>query len=136
MTEKILVLDDELSLRNSICDALRAQGYDVTDTGDGDRAVELLNGRFDLVITDFVHPGVDGLKLVEYIQHKWPRTHIIFTTAYLAPHAAGALLQGRAEFLSKPIDLAALLGIVRRLLSKVASPVLACVSVLHQQNFL
>jgi DNA-binding NtrC family response regulator len=121
MMEKILVLEHEASVRKSICDALRAEGYEITETGDGDRAVELLNDRFDLVIADFVHPGVDGLKLTEYIHNKWPRTPIIFMTAYLSAHAAEALLQRRAEFLPKPVDLAALLGTVRRLLSPAQS---------------
>jgi DNA-binding NtrC family response regulator len=129
ITKKILVLDDERSLRDSICDALRAEGYALTETGDGDRGKELLNDRFDLVITDFVHPGVDGLKLVEYIDSKWPGTPIIFMTAYLSQSAAAALLQGRAEFFPKPINLASLLQMVRQLLSKVASPVLACLFV-------
>jgi DNA-binding response OmpR family regulator len=128
MTEKILVLEDESSLRTSICDGLGAEGYQVVETGDGDRAVELLHARFDLVITDFVHPGLDGLKLVEYIHIRWPHTPIIFMTAYLAPNAAGALLQGRAEFVSKPIDVASLVAMVKRLLSRVASPVLACMT--------
>jgi DNA-binding NtrC family response regulator len=116
MTEKILLLEHEPPLRKAIGDALRAEGYAVTETGDGDRALELLNDRFDLVIADFVHPGVDGLKLNKYIHAKWPQTGIIFMTAYLSAYAAEALLQGRAEFLPKPINLAALLGMVRRLL--------------------
>jgi len=117
MMEKILVLEDEPPLRKSIGDALRAEGYEVTETGDGDHAVELLNDRFDLVIADFVHPGVDGLKLTEYVHMKWPHTPIIFMTAYLSSPAAEELLQRRAEFLAKPINLASLLATVKRLLS-------------------
>lgn len=116
MTEKILLLEHEPPLRKSIGDALRAAGYEVTETGNGDRAVELLNDRFDLVIADFVHPGVDGLKLIKYIHAKWPQTGIIFMTAYLSAHAAEALLERRAEFLPKPVNLGALLEMVRRLL--------------------
>jgi CheY-like chemotaxis protein len=114
---KILLLEHDSSTRKSISDQLRAHGYEVTETDDGDRAVELLTDRFDLVITDFVHSGVDGLKLVEYIRSKWPQTPVIFTSAYLSVSAAAALLEGRAEFLSKPIDLVALPGTVKRLIT-------------------
>jgi DNA-binding response OmpR family regulator len=129
MAAKILLVDDDIELRRNIGAALRQDGYEVDEAGDGDQAVKLLKQPFDLVVTDFVHPGLDGLKLVEHIRSKWPRTAIVFMTAYLSSNAAGALLRGGAEFMPKPIDVAVLLATVRRLLqSKIVSSVLACLT--------
>jgi two-component system, cell cycle sensor histidine kinase and response regulator CckA len=132
MAAKILVVDDDVDIRRNIRGALLGEAYEIIEAGDGDRAVELLNGRFDLVITDFVHPGMDGLKLVKYIRAKWPETPIIFMTAYLSPNAAEALLLGTAEFMAKPFQLAALLRTVRRLMLQVSSPVVAYLTILQQ----
>jgi DNA-binding NtrC family response regulator len=130
MAAKVLLVDDDIEIRSNIRDALRSEHYEVDETGDGDEAVKLLNRRFDLVVTDFVHPGLDGLKLVEHIRSKWPTTPIVFMTAYISPNAAQALLCGGAEFISKPIDLAILLETIRRLLkAKILSSVLACLTI-------
>ena len=131
MAAKILLVDDDIETRRNICGALLGEAYEVTETGDGDRAVELLKGRFDLVITDFVHPGIDGLKLVEYIRARWPETPIILMTAYLSPNAAKTLLHGMAEFIAKPLQLDALVQTVRRLMLQVSPSVLVYLTILQ-----
>jgi DNA-binding response OmpR family regulator len=129
MAAKILLVDDDPKIRSQIGDALRKEHYEIHEAADGDQALNLLNRRFDLVVTDFVHPGLDGLKLVEHIRVKWPTTPVVFITAYLSPNAARALLREGAEFIAKPIDLPVLVATVRRLLgSKIVSPVLACLT--------
>jgi DNA-binding NtrC family response regulator len=132
MAAKILLIDDDIEIRRNIRGALIGEAYEIIEAHDGDRAAELLKSRFDLVITDFVHPGMDGLKLVEYIRGKWPETPIVFMTAYLSPNSAEALLQGKAEFIAKPFQLDALVRIVRRLGLQVGSPILVCLTGLQQ----
>lgn len=115
MREKILLVEDELSVRRSICEVLqRVGGYEVHEAGDGLEALELLKSRkFDLVITDYIMPRVDGLKLLEHIRAKCPETRVIFMSGYVSRTAGTVLTQGRGEFLRKPFSLSVLLAKVR-----------------------
>ncbi|HWO42588.1 MAG TPA: response regulator [Candidatus Eisenbacteria bacterium] len=117
MTEKILVVEDDVIIRQSIRDLLRSEGYEVAEAGDGAHALRLLErDRFDLVISDFVMPRLDGLKVVEQVHATCPQTPVIFLTGYLSRRSANALLRGMAEFIQKPITFELLLATVRRLL--------------------
>jgi YesN/AraC family two-component response regulator len=60
--------------------------------------------RFDLMITDFVMPKVNGLKLVEQVHSLRPRLAIIFITGYLARSSAKAILDDAGEVLLKPFE--------------------------------
>jgi CheY-like chemotaxis protein len=96
---------------------LQSAGYQVTEAKDGPQAVEVMaTQRFDLVITDFSMPHLDGLRLLEEIRAFWPKIPVIFMTGYLSKRAAQVLLHGRAEYIAKPISFEALLVTVQRLL--------------------
>lgn len=117
MTEKILLVEDDSITRQYISEGLRSEGYEVAEAGDGHHAVELLdNRRFDLVITDFFIPRLDGIRLAERIHRESPQTPIIVLTAYISQNSAKGLLRGVAEFLRKPVELEVLLETTRRLL--------------------
>jgi DNA-binding NtrC family response regulator len=69
------------------------------------------------VITDFVMPHVDGLRLAELIQAKWPKLPVILITGYLSSEAGNIILEGKvAEVMTKPIQLDELLKNVQRVL--------------------
>lgn len=117
MAEKILVVEDDAIIRTSIREVLQKEGYEVEEASDGAQAVGLLNHRrFDLVISDFVMPHMDGLKVVEQVHSISPQTPVIFLTGYLSRKSAEALLRGMAEFIQKPVTFELLLGMVQRLL--------------------
>nr|MBA3641501.1 response regulator [Acidobacteriota bacterium] len=64
-TARVLVVDDEPSMRQMLSFALRREGYDVTTADDGRTALEALrDGRFDLVVTDVRMPEVSGVDLL------------------------------------------------------------------------
>lgn len=114
---KILLAENEAVTRKDISDALRKQGYDVAEAVDGPQALEIFrNNQFDLVITDFVMPELDGFKLAERIHSRSPQTPVIFMTAYLSMRLGKIILQGMAEFIEKPVAPEILLPMVRRLL--------------------
>jgi DNA-binding NtrC family response regulator len=117
MGEKILVVDDEPVLRKFICEVLqRAGGYDVDQASDGFQAVAILkNRRFDLVITDFVMPRMDGVKLLEHVRAMSPQIPVIFITAYLSRESAKTAFPG-IECIIKPFGIDDLLSVVRRCL--------------------
>src|SRR4029453_7536303 len=85
MAANVLVVEDDRLNRNLICKVLRNEGHQVFEACDGAEALELLYAqRFDLVITDFMMPRLNGLKLVEQLHPLQPQLPIIFITGYLS----------------------------------------------------
>ena len=72
--------------------------------------------RFELVITDFVMPRLNGIKFVEQLHPLQPRIPIIFITGYLAATSGKAILDNVAEVIPKPFELDVLRSTVQRLL--------------------
>ena len=118
MAQKILVVEDEFLSRNNLCKFLGSEGYIIRDAANGAEALEKITSEsFDLVITDFVMPHVDGLRLIELVRGKWPQLPVILITGYLSAHAGEMILNGRAaQIMTKPIDLDDLLTAVKRTL--------------------
>ncbi|MEJ2724386.1 MAG: response regulator [Deltaproteobacteria bacterium] len=83
--QRILVIDDEPSIRSLISMMLKGLGYDVEVAEDGEKGIQLLRkpGNFDLVITDIRMPNIGGNEVGAYIRnsHK-PHTPLIAITAY------------------------------------------------------
>ncbi|HWO42726.1 MAG TPA: response regulator [Candidatus Eisenbacteria bacterium] len=116
MTEKILIVEDEIITRKGLCELLRQEGYDVSEARDGAQAVEIIKRRrFDLVISDVAMPKLDGIQLVEYLRSVSPHTSIILLTGYLSAATAESL-SSFVEVVEKPVALDALLSVVQRIL--------------------
>ena len=117
MAANVLVVEDDRLNRNLICKVLRNEGHQVVEAHDGAEALELLYlQRFDLVITDFVMPRLNGLKLAEQLHPLQPRLPIIFVTGYLSATSGKAILDNVAEVIPKPFELDVLRSTVQRLL--------------------
>jgi CheY-like chemotaxis protein len=118
MTTNVLVVEDDRLNRNLICKVLRNEGHQVVEACDGAEALESLYAqRFDLVITDFVMPRLNGLKLVDQLHPLQPRLPIIFITGYLSAISGKAVLDDNvAEVIPKPFELNVLRSTVQRLL--------------------
>ena len=120
----ILFVEDESLSRRAFAQILRSKGYQVAEAQNGVEALEVLNTgtevltkkAFDLVITDLVLPGLHGVNLIHQIRARWPNMPIIVTSGYLSDGPGKVILEGFAEFIQKPIDPAALIAAVRRLL--------------------
>jgi CheY-like chemotaxis protein len=120
----ILFIEDESLSRRAFASILRAKGYRVAEAENGIEALDILNtaaevlteDAVDLVITDLILPGLHGVNLIHQIRARWPRMPIIVTSGYLPENAGKVLLEDFAEFIQKPIDPAALIATVRRLL--------------------
>jgi DNA-binding NtrC family response regulator len=121
MAEKILIVDDDNTVRTEISDVLEHEGYEVAEACDGAEAVELLESRhFDLVITDFAMRRMNGLALIERLNSRVPKPPVILISGYASTATGKALVKGRAEFLRKPFEVETLTSTVKRLL-RVAS---------------
>ena len=105
-TERILIVDDDEFVCNSLKWLLMDEGYNVEVAIDGKSAVELLDDdRFDLVLTDLMMPDVDGLAVLRKVKSASPNTSVIILTGYGTLEAAmAALEEGAYDFLTKPCE--------------------------------
>ncbi|HMS84832.1 MAG TPA: sigma-54 dependent transcriptional regulator [Nitrospira sp.] len=118
--EKILVVDDEQSLREVLSIMLKRAGYAVTSATDGEEAVELLQKEiFDLVITDLRMPKVDGMEVLKAVKSASPETVVLLITAFAsADSAVEAMKQGAYDYLTKPFQVDEVQLIIRNALEK------------------
>lgn len=118
--EKILVVDDEQSLREVLSIMLKRAGYAVTSAADGEEAIEHLNKEiFDLVITDWRMPKVDGMEVLKAVKSASPETVVLIITAFAtADSAVEAMKQGAYDYLTKPFQVDEVQLIIRNALEK------------------
>lgn len=81
MSIKILVLEDELSIRSFIKIKLKNLGYDVIDVGKGIEAIEVVDSTFKIAVLDIMLPDIDGLEVCKILRNKFPNLGIIMLTA-------------------------------------------------------
>ncbi|GDX82321.1 acetoacetate metabolism regulatory protein AtoC [Deltaproteobacteria bacterium] len=107
MRARILVVDDEPSIRTVLRAHLARDGHDVAAAADGAEAVgALTQAPFDLVISDLRMPGMSGLELLSWCTREQPGLPVILITAHGTVDAAvEALKLGAQDFITKPFDL-------------------------------
>ena len=101
---RILVVDDEEMIRPLLTQILVREGYDVTTATDGQEAIDLLlQERFDVVITDMVMPGVNGMEVVRIAKAIDPDYPVIVMTGYPSTETMTRLVRlGASDYLAKP----------------------------------
>jgi two-component system, OmpR family, response regulator len=101
---KILVVDDEASIRFFLCDVLERDGRIVTAVDSGETALQYAQAEsFDLALIDLRLPGMDGMQLLKNLRRISPDTSIIILTAHASMETAiEALRQGAHDYLFKP----------------------------------
>jgi len=106
MTASILVVDDEPAIQDILTWALSAEGYRVATAGSGEEALSRVEQEdFDIIVTDIVMPGLDGLEVLERSRVLNPRAAVIVMTAYAALETAiAALRRGASDYLEKPFS--------------------------------
>jgi DNA-binding NtrC family response regulator len=116
--EKILVVDDEVGIRFGIRDFLESQGYEVDEADSCQGMLEVFRGDPpDAVIVDYLLPDGHALDLLPRVKAIEPSIPIVILTAHGSIDlAVRAVKEGAEHFLTKPVELQALLVIVRRLL--------------------
>lgn len=117
---KILLVDDEVELTEPLSRVLQREGYAVKIANDGEAGYNLaVNGEFDLLILDWMMPGLSGLKLCQQLREKHLTTPVLFLTAKdtLDDRVEG-LDAGADDYLVKPFELRELLARVRALLRR------------------
>ena len=104
--QRVLVVDDEASIRDLLSKTLALAEYDVDTASDGGAALERLRerrGNYDLMIADLRMPGMDGLSLIREVKHINPNLPIIIITGFSTESSAiEAVNLGVAGYLTKP----------------------------------
>jgi len=123
--ETILLVEDELVLRDLAVVILRDCGYRVLEAATGVEAIEVWNrhhNAIDLVLTDMVMPeGISGVELAEKLSTQKPEIHVIFTSGYSVDEMDTSFIRdGRGDFLQKPYTRSALAKAVRDCLDRVS----------------
>ncbi len=105
-SRRILIVDDEPLVGESLSEVLRKWNYEVTFTSESQNAVAKLTAGFDLILTDIRMPDVTGMELLEKAKQLSPATGVILMTAYgTIEQAVEALKIGAFDYLTKPFDL-------------------------------
>jgi len=101
---KILVVDDEAIVRESLRDWLIDVGYQVFIAENGPKALEIIEKeRLGIVITDLVMPGMDGIEMMKRAKEIQPDIEVIIITAYASiPTAIAAMREGAYDYIEKP----------------------------------
>jgi two-component system, NtrC family, response regulator PilR len=116
----ILVVDDELSMREFLKILLETDGHHVTTAAEGRTAFELAGQHsFDLVITDIRMPGITGLELLAQLKQTKTDIGVIMITAFASPDdAVGAMKNGAFDYITKPFNVDEIKSVVRAALKK------------------
>jgi len=119
---KVLVVEDSPTMRQLIVFALkRIRGLQITEANDGVGGLKKLSAeKFDLILTDINMPIMDGLKLVSLIRNDPQYKEVpvvVITTEGAQEDRDRALALGANEYITKPIQTAKIIEVVRRLLS-------------------
>jgi signal transduction histidine kinase/ActR/RegA family two-component response regulator len=119
-SERLLVVDDEPSVRRSMARLLASLGYAVDTAADGSEALAALQaGARDLVLTDLSMPRMTGEELAHTIHEIAPHLPIVFMSGNLDSEPLRAkIVAGELEFLQKPVALAELAACIRRVLDR------------------
>lgn len=105
---KILIIDDEASILFSLSSLLGRQKY-ICDTAEsgaaGLKLFQQNQGGYDIVITDFLMPGIDGMQVLKTIKQHRPETYVIMLTAHgNTENAVAAMKEGAYDYISKPYE--------------------------------
>ncbi len=117
------MVEDEVGIRQLIALHLKREGFEVDEIGDGEQARGLLTSRsYDMVILDWMLPGLSGLDLTRWMRKKSAhaqRTPVLFVTAKTEPeHVATGLDAGADDYIGKPFDTLVLMARVNALLRR------------------
>jgi two-component system, NtrC family, response regulator PilR len=120
MQTRILVVDDELSMREFLTILLEREGYITASAGSAEIALDLMaSSAFDVVVSDVNMPGLNGMELLEQIKRDSPDTAVLLVTAFsTTEQAVEAMKLGAYDYIAKPFKVEEIKVLVRNALEK------------------
>jgi len=120
MTEKILVVDDEISLQETLAYNLKKQGYQVETIGDGSKVLDIVRTmKPDLIILDVMLPGLDGFEICRILRREMSTPVLMLTARDDEIDRVVGLEVGADDYLAKPFSMRELLARVKAMLRRV-----------------
>lgn len=118
MSNRILVVEDDVAISELICMNLGLAGYECTPAGDGERAAALVSGgKYDLALLDIMLPGIDGFELMEHMQ-KYDIPVIYLTAKNDVNDKVKGLRIGAEDYVVKPFEILELLARMEKVLKR------------------
>ncbi|HHD11569.1 MAG TPA: sigma-54-dependent Fis family transcriptional regulator [Deltaproteobacteria bacterium] len=117
---KVLIVDDDSTLRELLSETIHGMGYMVDTAENGEDALnKLKREKYDLVVSDLKMPGMDGLKLLDHIKSLDSNILVIIITAYATLESAvKAIEKGAYDYIAKPFRLDEFVVVVRNACEK------------------
>jgi two-component system, NtrC family, nitrogen regulation response regulator NtrX len=117
---KILVIDDERSIRNTLKDILEYEKYEVDLAEDGPKALEKVkNTEYDIILCDIKMPGMDGIEVLEKLEEHSPDAPVVMISGHgNIDTAVESIKKGAYDFIEKPLDLNRLLITIKNAMDK------------------
>ena len=115
----IMIVDDEKLVRWSVSNGLRKDDHEVFCANDAEQAIaKAKEATFDLVITDFRMPGMNGAELIRQLKRLSPETKVMILTAYSAELSRQKAIElGACEYIEKPFVVDEIRALVETMLS-------------------
>lgn len=117
---RILVIDDERSIRNTLKDILEYEKYTVDLAEDGKKGLEMVkHTEYDIILCDIKMPGMDGIEVLEHLGNITPDTPVVMISGHgNIDTAVESIKKGAYDFIEKPLDLNRLLITIRNAMDK------------------
>jgi two-component system, NtrC family, nitrogen regulation response regulator NtrX len=117
---KILVIDDERSIRNTLKDILEYEKYEVDLAEDGIKALDKVKtAEYDIILCDIKMPGMDGIEVLEKLTDITPDTPVVMISGHgNIDTAVESIKKGAFDYIEKPLDLNRLLITIRNAMDK------------------
>jgi len=120
---KIMIVDDEEDVRETIKLQLESENYNVIEAGDGEEAIKLLKSEDNLtncglILCDIRMPKVNGIEYIDYLKEQAPGIPVVVITGYPdTDMAVGLMNKGVKDYLVKPVESEKLMKVVNKLVA-------------------
>ncbi|MGL1861354.1 MAG: response regulator [Pseudodesulfovibrio sp.] len=120
MTEKVLLIDDEVEFLENLSERMRVRGMDVNTAETPENAVAAIDsGEYDAIVLDLQMPGMDGIEMLKLIKKSHPDMQVILLTGQATLEAGiQAMKLGAMDFMEKPADINALTEKIKKAQAK------------------
>ncbi len=116
MSEKVLLVDDEIDFLEVMSQRMKARGLEISTVESAEQAISIIEKKsFDAVVMDFQMPGMNGMEALKIIKNNKPEMQIILLTAYATIEKTVEVIKaGAMDLLEKPADIDALIDKIKK----------------------
>jgi DNA-binding NtrC family response regulator len=120
MTEKVLLIDDEVEFLDNLSERMRVRGMDVSTAQTTDNAINAVEeAEYDAIVLDLQMPGMNGIEMLKVIKERHPDMQVILLTGQATLEAGiEAMKLGAMDFMEKPADINSLTEKIRKAQAK------------------